>query len=98
MRKQREILRWEEPPTPKGGHGSGDSWQDIADTLRARPGEWAVVDEAAVSSTNANNINSGRVVSFRPVGAYEATSRKGISEETGKTVHVIYARYVGDPA
>lgn len=74
------ILRWEDPPPPRRGFGDRGRWAEnadlraIADELRANPGRWAVVAEAA-NPGSATHIRTGHYVAFRPVGHFEATLR-----------------------
>lgn len=79
------IIRWEKPP--KGGRGR--KWQKVADDLKSRPGEWALVAESA-SRTLAGNISNGLIVAFRPPRTFEGVGR--VNED--KSVDV-WARYVG---
>jgi hypothetical protein len=89
-------IAWEEPPADgRGQHERIAPWPEIADALKARPGEWARVTEgqkATTARTLAYRINTGKFVSFRPAGAFEAVSRK---QGDGTFV---YARYVGEDA
>jgi hypothetical protein len=78
------------PPPGRGRHGQ------IAGTLVARRGEWALIrryGSAASAGSVARAIRTGRIAAYAPTGAFEATART-ITE--GDTVeHRVYARYIG---
>lgn len=83
-------IRWEEPPRPASrpriDYGS------IAEELRNRPKEWAIVrvmPDAGRSSVVASGISRGKVAAFHPIGAFEAMARLVDGE------YRVYARYVG---
>lgn len=90
------VVRWEDPPPDARGRMSGSSraprrdYRAIADALRGRPGEWAVVAEVPyVGGANlVTRINRGGAGSWRPAGSFQATCRHlgGVT--------VVYARYV----
>jgi hypothetical protein len=93
-----EVLRWEEPPPPlRPGRPRGwqankpDPYRDVAEQLRAKPGESAVLYEGdnAAASGLASTISSGLAPSFQPRGAFFACTRKQ------GDVTVTYAHYVG---
>lgn len=96
MKEQAAIIRWEDPPRPhimNGGRPRGSQnsrYQQIADQLRARRGEWALIEEG-LSPGSASGVTSkiigGRTICFLPEGDFEAVSRSG-----GR----VYARYLGD--
>lgn len=91
------VVRWEEPPPsrsrnggrPVGTYSSG--YQAIADELRQRPGEWAVVRESATSKGHglATKIRLGSMYCFTPAGDFEAVERRVDG------VNRTYARYLG---
>lgn len=93
---ERRVLRWEDPPEV-ALHGSArpkgrpSQWDAVAEELRSRPGVWGVVAEGPRATTiyTALIIN-GRQKSFRPSGAFEATSR------TFGDRCIVYGRYVGE--
>lgn len=66
-------------------------YADIADKLRADPGNWyRIFDFPAGEKTSfGHHVRRGRLAAFRPAGAFEAVQR--FSE--GR--NVVYARYVG---
>jgi hypothetical protein len=76
------------PPSDRATKRKEDSNQAIADELRARPGEWALVLQADTNVhawQKASNIKRGILAAFRPFGAFEATTRNGLD---------VWARYV----
>lgn len=92
------VLRWENPPPnrisarPTRRVGAGlRRWQPVADELRRRPGQWALIFEGAngPASGLASNIVRGVPACWEPAGDFDATTRKG-AEST-----LVYARYVG---
>jgi hypothetical protein len=90
--EMKPILRWEEPP----GHGnsrggSGSVWELIAEALRARPGEWAVIQETNPGTAGAmvNRVKTGWGP-FKPARSFQAVCRK-VDDRTA-----VYAHYVGD--
>ncbi len=95
MSEQAQIIRWENPPatTRRGvGRPRDHTWNQVAEQLRARPGQWAVVEDdmPANRTAIANHIRQGAILAFAPSGTYDATSRSKQGRVT------IYARYVGD--
>lgn len=86
-----DSLVWETPPPSAMKRRYYSKWQDIADALRRKPGEWArlPMDGQKNPRAVAAVIKGGATKSWRPKGAFEATfSGDG----------VVHARYVGDPA
>lgn len=83
------VVRWEDPPP----HGNRSQWQPVAEALRERPGEWALIAEGLKSGSAgamSNAIKVGRFSCWRPAGTFESrTSARG----DGLTD--LYARYVG---
>jgi predicted alpha/beta superfamily hydrolase len=86
------ILNWEAPPPSSGGRKADRHWAEIAEELRGRPGEWALVSDD-ISHQAAHNIRAGRLASFRPAGSFEATMRD-IHQPTGRGR--MYVRFVGE--
>lgn len=91
------VLRWETPPPSRrrGGYpqGQGKSrWQDVADELRAHPGDWALIAESPVTSNSglATQIRMGQAVCFSPAGDFDAETRRMDG------VRKVWAVYVGD--
>lgn len=80
------ALEWADPPSK----GSVD-WTLVASELRARPGEWAIVDRNATVARG-TAIKKGRIEAFQPAGSFEATMRGN-----GDGRYTVYARYVGHP-
>jgi len=85
---QRQVIRWEEPPAPRGGRRD-TGWAQVAAQLRDHPREWALVEDGVATSSLSNHISRAKISDFDPPGAYEAVARR----ENGS--HRIYARYVG---
>lgn len=89
---QTEVIRWEEPPTE---HGNGrHKFQQIAEALRARPGEWAVVAEDRTpgsASGFAYRVRNG----FGPFAPRKSFEAKAVGPAMGSSSKV-YARYVGE--
>jgi hypothetical protein len=84
-------VHWEEPPhkSPKGGRPK--YWKAVADQLRSRPGEWAMVhvDETQrKAGYTAMNIKRGLLAGMT-AGEFEAVSRTVDGQRR------VYARYVG---
>lgn len=95
------IVRWEQPPSLPALRAAEKAarWQSIADGLRARPGEWAVIKEGSINglTNDVTYIRKG-TGPFAPAGAFEALQRTdpndpGARGRTGK----VYARYIGSP-
>lgn len=68
------TVEWSDPPLPRRGPNNGKRWPAIADALRERPGEWALVAENVDPST-VSNITRGRYAGM-PAGSFEATGRR----------------------
>ncbi|WP_143194335.1 hypothetical protein [Micromonospora sp. CB01531] len=65
----------------------------MANELRANPGRWAVAyDDVTpnVASRRAGDIRNGLLASFRPAGAFEATTRATAGRAR------VYVRYIGE--
>jgi len=80
-------------PLPR--RGIDIDWSEIADQLRARPGEWAIVRSADKSkrstmASNASNIQRGALAQFRPPRSFQAATRIVDGQAC------LYARYVGE--
>lgn len=89
------VIRWEEPPEKHGNTRPKppSKYQPVVDSLRARPGQWAVIAENRLpgsAGSLAHYIRVGRGP-FGPSG-FEA---KVIGPAGGASSRV-YARYVGD--
>jgi hypothetical protein len=93
MRTTATILRWEDPPNPKGAaKGGGKSrWDALAAELVDESGRWAVVFEGDRNHAGAfaTTIKYGRRLCFVPTGSFEAVCR------TYNGVVTVYARHVG---
>lgn len=85
---------WETPP-PAASTGRKPSPEQaaFAAALRERPQSWARLPKAFPNKSTASNtavsIRAGRLVAFRPHGAFEAEQRVVDGAPT------VYVRYVG---
>lgn len=89
------------PMTPGRGRLGKYPWQEIADQLKERPGEWALV-LTGLDASPITSINTGKYVAFQPPRSFEAVSRSRAPKgqetpqpSTGK-VYDIYVRYLGE--
>lgn len=88
-----DDFTWAEPPPipRRGGRPPSLEWMQIAQNLRQRPGEWALV-KSAQSRSNASDvvarINRGGIEAFAPAGTFAATMR------TNGDLYEVYARMV----
>jgi hypothetical protein len=83
-------MRFETPPEPIGEPGK---YIHIAEELKQKPGQWALVFE----DTHKNYgqfIRQAILKGFEPAGAFEATCRHQ-NQKTGIAAE-IYARFVGE--
>lgn len=81
------VESWEEPPPVRQGRRAPNDerpWHQLAETLRERSGEWALLS-AGLPIHTAQNIAGARLAPFRPAGSFDAVSRDGR----------IYVRHVG---
>lgn len=102
-----EELQWE---APSGRATASGATKLVADRLRTRPDEWAIIEETLVpedealakkaraqASNRASLISQGRIAAFSPKGVYEAASRsKDQFNADGQPVIRVYARFRGD--
>lgn len=93
MKTPLKVLRWEDPPHPKGAaQGGGKSrWEALAVELADESGRWAVVFEGGRNhaSATAATIKYGRRLCFAPTGSFEAVCRTYAGTVT------VYARHIG---
>lgn len=82
------AVTFTKPPEPKGGRVESKRNMEIADLLRSKPGEWALIAEGESSDGLAVRIRSGRAKSFAQ-GVWESASRKNAEGTID-----IYARFV----
>lgn len=83
---------WEEPEgRSRGVRASRYHWAEIAEQLKSKPGEWAMVGENLPLGSG-TYINMGRIRAFQPSGSFEATTRGRTEDGKAKKV---YARYIG---
>lgn len=80
-------IKFQNPPMHKRGR---TDWASVAEQLRQRPGEWALV--ARVNPAAVTHIKRGGYKAF-PAGEFEATSRNARDSKAD-----IYVRYVGGAA
>ena len=83
------ALQWEEPPAHRYGWVPRQNWALIAEQLRSRPGEWAVID-TDLPATLAVGMRKGRNKSF-PLGQFEF---RNVGVKGGRAAK-LYARYIG---
>lgn len=82
-------------PPPAFRRGSAHPWEEIAEALRARPNEWALVLRG-IHSSYSSQINHGKLSAFKPAGTFEARSvGTAAKDENGKPTHDLYVRYIG---
>ncbi len=92
------IIRWENPPLSRRGSGypqglGKSQWAEVADDLRAHPGDWALIAEGPVPGPNsglATQIRMGQMVCFSPAGDFDAEVRRQ------DHVRKVWACYLGD--
>lgn len=93
-----EVINWEDPPpTPYSTNardqpGHSTRFSALAETLKSRPGEWALVFTGykPTASSIASSANQASVKCFRPRGTFQATIRS--HRRTTK----VFMRYVGE--
>jgi hypothetical protein len=102
-----DELIWE---APSGRATASGATKVVADRLRARVDEWAIIEETPVpsdeaqakkaraqASNRASLISQGRIAAFSPKGVFEAASRsKDQYDAEGNPVIRVYARFRGD--
>ena len=91
-----DVIRWEEPPAEHGNARPKppSKYQPIADALRSRPGEWALIaDRRTAGSAGgfAHRVRSG-AKPFEPARSFEV---KVVGPASGP-LSKVYARYVGE--
>lgn len=90
------VIRWEEPPPDHGNKRPSKplKYQEAADAMRARPGDWALIAEGKCQGTAGGlawRVRNG-LGPFAPPRAFEA---KCVGP-TGGVSSKVYARYLGD--
>ncbi len=85
--------------TPPGGSSAGrpagvSKWNPMAEALKTRPGEWAMISPDA-ASTAGYSITTAKLPCWEPKGSFEAVARsaEGLAPHRAQ----IWARYVGTP-
>lgn len=92
------VIRWEEPPATESRvsttrRKAPSKYDLLANELRSRPGQWALVlddGSSGKASGLATHIRLGQVLCFTPTGDFDAVTRV----VDGK--YLVYARYVGE--
>lgn len=85
-----EITFQEPPKVTRSGRAPNPKYLQIAQQLKERPGQWALIIEQG-HQTTAARIRSGRISAFRPKGMFEATARN--TDDQGRCQ--VYARFIG---
>ncbi len=83
------ALRFVDPPESNQGRAGKHS--QIAEELKARPNEWAIIDEDGHAPL-VTYIKSAKGRAYAPAGSFTATSRR---KADGKK-YTIYAKYIGN--
>lgn len=78
------------PPAGRGGNPR-IHWDEVAERLRANPGQWGVIHD--VSRSVGTQIKKGRVAALRPPEDWETMTRRdpALSQARG----TLYVRYIG---
>lgn len=87
-------LTFEDPPERSRVPGKRGKHLEVAEELRSRPGEWAIISvygTGASSAAMARHIEGGNVDAYEPAGTFEALARTVDGQAR------VYARYVGEP-
>lgn len=92
MENNEPTLEWKEPPNPVRYKKDNTKWHDIADMLRGRPNEWALVAED-VNPSVVTHIRRGRLKAFEPEGMFDASGQG--RNERGYTKE-LYVRFIGE--
>lgn len=84
------TVKFGEPPERRKYH-----WKEIADRLRKRPGEWALVQEELPSSVPWA-INAGRVSAVSPTLGFETmtSGNRPVGEKGKRVCAELWMRYV----
>lgn len=88
-----EIIAWATPTFKRKQRTWAGKWAQVAQTLKDRPGEWALLRycEAREGADQlASTIRLGLSGSWRPAGVFEARS------EPAELGWAVYARYLGE--
>ena len=84
-------IKWGAPPEKRQGIARDGKWHAVAESLRSRPGEWAMVSgDAGVLASYVTLAKTGGLSGFT-AGEFEATGRK---REDGR--FDLYVRYIGE--
>lgn len=88
----RTNIRFEEPPARSQRPLGKTKHERIADKLRKRPGDWALIatyNTASSMNSIAHMIRRGKSAAYAPEGTFEAVGR------TVGAKHSVWARYTG---
>lgn len=93
-------VKWQDPRNHKSAPGSRRRgwlyYAPVADALRKRPGQWALVIEGTKSKSAITRIRRGEFHAFRPAEDFESASRTNAMSLTDHAPRYdIYIRYVG---
>jgi hypothetical protein len=89
------VIEWGDlPSSARGSTRRGPVWDQVAEELKSRPGEWAKIRSQTTDPSICNRINKGFTTAFQPAGSFEATTR-AVKSDDGKRRVDIWARYVG---
>lgn len=72
-------VRFGTPPEPRRDY----HWDEVAEQLRSRPGEWAVVHEDLPSSVQWS-VSRGRVAAVAPALGFQSRTAGNVRDESGK--------------
>jgi hypothetical protein len=90
-----ENIQWQDPPPTKGKHYPKGRYVAIANALRKRPLEWAIVSLDSQGNL-ASYIKNGTALGFAPAGSFEAVSRVNPGRQNRNNPRcTIYARFIG---
>ncbi|MET8985932.1 hypothetical protein ABZW49_10825 [Nonomuraea wenchangensis] len=88
------------PPKTRRLRATPVDYQQIAATVCATPGEWALVwltDTPHQAASIAHRINTRQVKTLNPRGVFQAKSRT-VYLDDGRQECRVYVKYLGQPA
>lgn len=88
-----EDFEWGDPPPGSVGRPTAAYWEEVAEKLKSRPRQWALVAKNVNRST-AYNITNGNIRAFKD-GLWEATQRGGLRRGYALDHADVYVRYLG---
>jgi hypothetical protein len=86
--KRPGISKWQEPPPKRQSY----DWVTIADDLRARPMEWALIFKRDRTSL-VNALRQGAITPLHPDLGFEIRSANNTRDEDERRVCDLYLRY-----